>query len=234
MRSLTDIQARLTDLGRYDGAVDGVDGPLTRAAVAAFQRDRGLVADGLPGPVTQSHLFPEPPIPALERDIDPPRAEPADIVPIWPRQAEVERVFGAPGGHQTLLTPPYPMRLAWQTRTPVPRFSIHEMCHDSALRCLTRVADAYDAAARADLGLDLWGGCLNVRPMRGGARLSMHAWGIAIDFDPDRNALTWGADRARLARPDAATFWRIWAEEGWVGLGRARDYDWMHVQAARL
>ena len=25
-----------------------------------------------------------------------------------------------------------------------------------------------------------------------------------------------------------------WEEEGWISLGRARDFDWMHVQAARL
>jgi peptidoglycan hydrolase-like protein with peptidoglycan-binding domain len=234
MRSLAALQSRLAALGFYAGPIDGIDTPAIRDAVVLYQRRTGLVADGLPGPVTQSHLFPEPPDPDLGRDADPPDAEPAGHPPIWPRQVEVERVFGAPGANQTPLIPPYPMRLAWETRTPITRFSIHERVHDSAMRCLTRIADSYDAAARADLGIDLFGGCLNVRPMRGGSRLSMHAWGIAIDFDPDRNALRWGHDRARLARPDAARFWAIWAAEGWVGLGRARDYDWMHVQAARL
>lgn len=234
MHTLIEVQRRLAALGRYAGAIDGIDGPATRAAVAGFQREHGLVADGLPGPVTQSHLFPVAVDPALGRDVDPPEAEPAGLKAIWPRQAEVERMFGPPGANQTLLTPPYALLLAWETRTPVPRFSIHERVHDSALRCLTRVADAYDAAARAALGLDLWGGCLNVRPMRGGTRLSMHAYGIALDFDPARNALTWGRDRARLAQADAAPWWRIWAEEGWVSLGQTRNFDWMHVQAARL
>ena len=74
----------------------------------------------------------------------------------------------------------------------------------------------------------------HVRKMRGGSSYSMHSWGIAIDFDPERNQLKWGKDRARLAQPDAVEFWRCWEAEGWVALGRARDYDWMHVQAARL
>jgi len=62
----------------------------------------------------------------------------------------------------------------------------------------------------------------------------MHAWSIAIDFDPARNKLSWNNTRARLAKPDAVKFWELWEAEGWVSLGRARNYDWMHVQAARL
>lgn len=65
-------------------------------------------------------------------------------------------------------------------------------------------------------------------------RGSLHSWGIAIDFDPERNALNWDHTKARLARPDAEDFWKIWEAEGWVNLGRSRDFDWMHVQAARL
>ena len=84
------------------------------------------------------------------------------------------------------------------------------------------------------LRLDRWGGCLNVRKMRGGSSWSMHAWGIAIDFDPDRNQLKWGRDRAVFARPDYDAWWRCWEDEGWTSLGRTKNYDWMHVQAARL
>ena len=29
-------------------------------------------------------------------------------------------------------------------------------------------------------------------------------------------------------------WWALWEEEGFVSLGRAGDFDWMHVQAARL
>ncbi len=70
--------------------------------------------------------------------------------------------------------------------------------------------------------------------MRGGQSYSMHSWGIAIDFDPERNQLKWGRPRARLSHSDAAPFWDAWEAEGWVSLGRARNFDWMHVQAARL
>lgn len=42
----------LAALGYYDGQLDGVPGPMTEAAVIGFQRDHGLVPDGLIGPIT--------------------------------------------------------------------------------------------------------------------------------------------------------------------------------------
>ena len=228
----TDVQRRLMELGIYAGPADGISGKRTVAAIRAFQRIHGLRVDGIAGPNTLAELFPAP-IP--ERDVEAPAAPVMqDAAPRWPRQADVEKVFGAVGQNQTMLELPYPMKLAWDLRQPVKRFSIHEKVHDSAARCFARIADAYDAEARRLTGMDLFGGCLNVRKMRGGSAWSMHAWGIAIDFDPARNQLKWGRDKARLALPDCRTFWRIWEEEGWLSLGRARDYDWMHIQAARL
>jgi lipoprotein-anchoring transpeptidase ErfK/SrfK len=54
--SVTQLQARLTEL-RYDvGAVDGVFGPQTRNAVVAFQKVNGLARDGIVGPQTRSAL----------------------------------------------------------------------------------------------------------------------------------------------------------------------------------
>jgi hypothetical protein len=80
----------------------------------------------------------------------------------------------------------------------------------------------------------LFGGCLNVRRMRGGSAWSMHSWGIAFDFDPDRNQLRWGRDRAAFAKPEYNKWFELWEEEGAVSLGRVRNFDWMHVQFARL
>ena len=152
----------------------------------------------------------------------------------WPVQASVSKYYGKVGENQTTLILPFPMKIAWDKTNIITKFSVHEKVHDSAKRCFDRIADAYDEEARKKLGIDLWGGCLNVRKMRGGSSYSMHSWGIAIDFDPDRNQLRWGKDKARLAKKDCEMFWKIWEEEGWVSLGKARNYDWMHVQAARL
>ncbi len=46
------LQDALIELGLLDGEADGRFGPDTRAAVEAFQRERGLPADGLAGPQT--------------------------------------------------------------------------------------------------------------------------------------------------------------------------------------
>ena len=40
------IQQALKQLGLYDGAVDGRIGPITQAAYARFQAQRGEIADG--------------------------------------------------------------------------------------------------------------------------------------------------------------------------------------------
>lgn len=229
--SLASTQTRLAELGFDPGPIDGIAGPKTKAAIRAFQRLNGLKGDGIVGALTTAALWPAP---IADRNTDPRSAIPAQAKPVWPRQQDVAAFFGEPGQHQVMLDLPFPMRLAWDKRQTIKRFSVHAKVHDSAARAFARIAEDYDAAQRQALGIDLFGGCLNVRPMRGGTRLSMHAWGIAIDFDPARNQLKWGRDRARLALPDANRFWDIWEAEGWISLGRTRNYDFMHVQAARL
>ncbi|MCD7743340.1 MAG: spore cortex-lytic enzyme [Oscillospiraceae bacterium] len=49
---VTQIQTRLKEWGYYDGAVDGVYGSATEAAVTRFQSANGLTADGKAGPAT--------------------------------------------------------------------------------------------------------------------------------------------------------------------------------------
>ena len=106
--------------------------------------------------------------------------------------------------------------------------------HDSLGRILKRTLDHYGLERIRELKLDQWGGTLNVRKMRGGTKYSMHSWGIAIDIDPAHNRLHWGRDRAWLARRNRADFIDFFEDEGWISLGRERNFDWMHFQAARL
>lgn len=153
----------------------------------------------------------------------------------WPQQtqSELEKYYGAVGTNQTKVTSPYPLKIAWDTNKTITKFSCHEKVADSLSRVLVRVYDHYGDQI-SDLGLDLWGGCLNVRKMRGGTSWSTHSWGIAIDWDPERNKLKWGKDMANFAQPTYDTWWKLWEDEGWVSLGRVKNYDWMHVQAAKV
>lgn len=53
---MAELQERLAALGFDPGRVDGIYGAATRAAVAGFQRDAGLPADGVAGPMTLLEL----------------------------------------------------------------------------------------------------------------------------------------------------------------------------------
>lgn len=51
-----EAQQRLTELGYYLGAIDGLAGPATSSATMAFQKVHGLSADGVLGPMTYEAL----------------------------------------------------------------------------------------------------------------------------------------------------------------------------------
>ncbi len=50
------VQQKLKNWGYYSGSVDGVYGPKTKAAVKQFQKNNGLVADGIVGSKTAAAL----------------------------------------------------------------------------------------------------------------------------------------------------------------------------------
>lgn len=53
---VTQVQTKLKRWGYYTGAVDGIFGKSTEAAVRAFQRKNGLTVDGIVGPRTAAAL----------------------------------------------------------------------------------------------------------------------------------------------------------------------------------
>lgn len=213
-------QAICRSMGIDAGLVDGFMGPQTRYAfeVYASRKATGQV----PSPAE------------TWRDEPAPAAKPPPAASIWPTQAQVPSFFGAVGANQVTMTFPYPMRLAWDLKTVVTRASCHAKVKVPFERIFQKTLDHYGIDGVQRLRLDRWGGCLNVRKMKGGSSWSMHSWGIAHDLDPDRNQLTWGRDRAEFAKAAYEPFWRIVEAEGMVSLGRARNFDWMHFQAARL
>ncbi len=234
------LQSRLTAHGFSPGPIDGVIGPATVAAIRAFEKKHGLPVDGTAdGPVVNALRAPASAVTPKTMAEIPNRVQDLGqgMLPtqnVWPRQSGVTAFYGTVGTNQTQIEIPFDMCLAWDRSKRVTKMTLHKKVAASAERVLTRVAGIYSARERQDLGLHLFGGSLNVRKMRGGSAYSMHSWGIAIDFDPERNQLSWGKPRARLSHDDAVPFWMAWEDEGWLSLGRARNFDWMHVQAARL
>jgi peptidoglycan hydrolase-like protein with peptidoglycan-binding domain len=196
--NIREIQVHLTDAGFSPGAPDGELGPMTKAAIAAalertvpgewsgWSEARRLVAveqvilrdvgrlevgkiDGRVGPQTSYARLQWQAGPWRDRLLEPTLAPAAPTPSSSPLQTDVERFYGARGTRQVQLTLPYPMRIAWDPDEVVRRFSIHELVAPSAERALTRIRDHYGLDGVRLYGLDLWGGCLNVRKMRGGS-----------------------------------------------------------------
>ena len=86
----------------------------------------------------------------------------------------------------------------------VASISCHQRVATSLTRVLNRAHAQYGTDGLEALGLDVYGGCFNLRQKRRGTSLSPHAWGVAIDWDPDRSQLSWGRATGR-ASPDRRT-----------------------------
>lgn len=150
-----------------------------------------------------------------------------------PPQSQVEKFYGQPGTSQEILELPFEMRLAWEPSQKVSRFSCHTAIHDDLRAIWTSVLNEYGLEKLRELRLDMYGGCLNVRHMRGGTKWSMHSWGIAEDVDPDRNQLNFHKAQASLDDPPYLRFWQIVYDHGFISLGIECDRDYMHFQATK-
>lgn len=154
----------------------------------------------------------------------------------FPTQAEVrsgKSIFGKPGDESNLVSiePAYP--LYYEGRR-VQTIRVHKLIANVVKAILEEVLDHYGIEKIHELGLDDYSGSYNYRKTASGASLSMHAWGIALDFAAWENAYHQTKKSASLAKPECEAWWKIWESYGATSLGRARDYDWMHVQFACL
>jgi len=81
------------------------------------------------------------------------------------------------------ITLPKPLPLSGTTSS-VTRITCHKLLADTMKQTLRDI----DAAGKWTL-LHSYGGGFNFRVKRGGSQTSLHAWGIAWDFDPEHNPL---------------------------------------------
>lgn len=254
------VQKELKNRKEYHGPIDGLMGPKTRKAftrytalspswsdkenligfIQQWAKDECIEVgkiDGKWGPMTEyaygelKSLIKDGHEIRLWQDIVPLSVNPYD----WPdeKQSELISHYGQPGTNLVYLEFPYPHKLAWGEGARVSRTQCHKKVKDSYERILKKVLAHYGIDQIRKLHLDKFGGCYNKRKIRGGSRWSTHAWGIAADYDPGRNKLKWNMEKASFAHPNYDYWWKCWEEEGWYSLGRQKNYDWMHVQAAR-
>lgn len=172
-------------------------------------------------------------------------------------RAEVNAFYGNPSdgsGHLstawatknlTYITLPYVLLYEGK---PVTRIQAHRLAAPSFLaafmavwlhaRLAVKERDGYDkdsayydaksAAWLDQYGLRDYGGCFNFRPIRGAKSLSLHSYGIAIDFAVESNKL--GQQSSTF--PD--WFVKCWEDQGFFwGMRFKGRKDPMHFQLAK-
>lgn len=208
------VQIELAKLNLYHGAIDGIWGPLSIEALKKFQRlHPPMQVNGLVTPSVLSKLFPKPIKDRIKND-----------------EEYINSIYGLPGRNIVDFKIPYKMKLAWDEEIIIETFQCNAKIVPNLDAIFNCVKLAYDSNSIKDLGLDLFGGCFNIRNKRGGSSLSTHSWGIAVDIDPANNQLAWNKNKARLAKKEYNNFWSIVETNGGYSLGRLKNYDWMHFQ----
>lgn len=209
--------------------VDGHFGPATGRALRQFQSRMGLTVDGIAGRQTWATLRGvRPTVPVQQAPARP--VSGAVRFPAVPR-SQVGHVFGPPGSPRAeagrcLL--PFPHVLAWNLSEQIRQFRCHELIAPVMTWVFAEAAKHYGEAQYRLLRLDRWAGCFNPRRVRGGSAWSIHAYGVAVDIDSERNGLHTPTASSPLARPEYADYWRIVEASGGLSFGKRHGRDWMH------
>lgn len=121
---------------------------------------------------------------------------------------------------------PYAMRLAWDTSILVTRQRMHHDIAKPLTEALSEILRHYGLDKIKALGLDLYGGIFNYRKIRGGSIWSSHAYGIAIDINPEGNKFRSKPKHTTFANPEMTAFADIMVKHGFATL----EHDLQHWQ----
>ena len=115
---------------------------------------------------------------------------------------------------------PFPLRLAWDPKIEIRKFS----CHRKLAELVEEVFARLEAEKLAE-HVRTFGGCYAYRAKRGSKRISTHAWAIAIDLNPESNIMGTHGDMNGDVVEVFRSFGFTWGGE-WKGAG----CDPMHFQ----
>lgn len=114
----------------------------------------------------------------------------------------------------------------------VPYIKINKIAAESLTRVLNHVWEVCgkDIDKIHSIHADQFSGDWVIRQARGLKMISMHSYGLAIDFDAPHNQL---GSRSHFFQPNNPLI-KAFLDEGWVWGGTWSRPDAMHVQAARV
>ena len=120
----------------------------------------------------------------------------------------------------TTIELPFPLTLSWDRSRSVQKITCHRTLGPVFTDTFSRIQ-----GAGLQSKITSFGGCFSFRPQRTGSKLSAHAWGIAIDLNPESNAQGTAGDM------DAGLV-SIFKQAGfsWGGDWKGRVRDPMHFQ----
>lgn len=155
----------------------------------------------------------------------------------WPTQAQAMSFYGNPSHSAwikaNLVSVPCPWTLHMD-KDVLHAIQIHRKAAESLHRVLQYIWEKAGKTQEAieKLHYDRYSGSYNYRPIRGGSGLSMHSFGVAIDFDDQENQQH---AEHHLFQPDSLIV-KAFEGEGWIWGGRwsPASVDAMHFQAARV
>ena len=130
----------------------------------------------------------------------------------------------------TTIKLPYPMRLAWDKKVSVNKMSCHKLVAQNFINVFNELLAHYGLTELQRLEIDIFGGCFNFRAMRGGSDFSRHSWAIAIDLNPEKNTLQMNYAQSQFSKPEYAKMHEIFERNGFINLGKTKNYDTMHFQ----
>lgn len=145
---------------------------------------------------------------------------------------KIEKIYGKHCDTKNLvmINSPFPLKLSWNTRSIVRKIQCHKLIAEDLENILKDILKEYGQEKITELGIDIYGGCYNCRPMRGGTKQSMHSWGIAIDIFPELNGLKTPFKKSQFSKPEYKPMIDIFYKYGWENLGVEKGYDAMHFQ----
>lgn len=153
-------------------------------------------------------------------------------------QKDKFKYLGVPGDTANLTKIRVSMRLSlsWKPDFYITQFTCHKIIAPHLVAIFAKISKL-DPTLIHRFGCTIFGGCYEFRAIRASNSktnppFSTHAWGAAVDIDPEHNGLYTKAPQALLSHADAAPIHYIWERHGFTNLGKHIGRDFMHFEAS--